>query len=74
MKICLRLDWKTPENILLNSAGEAKLDKSRDAHLSNHMIKNFTTRARAVPLFKTIIPKCEKYINHVLYKGAMIWN
>ena len=37
-------------------------------------IKQVNTRARAAPLFKTIIPKCEKYKNSVFYKGAINWN
>ena len=74
-----------PLNILLLSANVAKLDKRRDAHLLNYMykkldcmdlldIKNINTRARDAPLFKTIIPKCEKYRQSVLYKGAIMWN
>ena len=37
-------------------------------------IKNINTRACTAPLFKTIIPKCEKYENSVLYKGAITGN
>ena len=37
-------------------------------------IKDINTRARAAPIFKTIIPKCEKYKNSVLYNGAVLWN
>ena len=37
-------------------------------------IKKVNTRARAAPLFKTIIPKCKKYKNSVLYNGAVRWN
>ena len=85
VKICLRLDGNAPENILLNSAGVAKLCQRRNAHLLNYMykkkeciemldIKNVNTRARKAPIFKTIIPSCEKYKNSVLYKGAIKWN
>ena len=37
-------------------------------------IKTVNTRARAAPLFKTVIPKCQKYKNSVLYNGAIKWN
>ena len=71
MKVCLKYDGNAPDNILLNSAGVAQLRKRRDAHLLSYMykkeqcaelldIKNVNTRARAAPLFKTIIPNCEK--------------
>ena len=39
VKICLRLDGNAPDNILLHSAGVAKLSKRRDAHLLNYMYK-----------------------------------
>ena len=85
MKICLRFKWNAPDNILQKSAGVAKLDKRRNAHLLNYMykkkqcielldIKNVNTRARAATLFKTIIPNCEKKERSVLYKGAVEWN
>ena len=75
----------TSEDMLLRSAKVAKLDKRREAHLLNYMhkkkdchelldIKNINTRDRAAPLFETIIPKCEKYRNSVLYNGAVKWN
>ena len=71
--------------MLLHSTKEAKLDKRRAAHLLNYMykkkdciyllhIKKVNTRACAAPLFKTIIPKCKKYKNSVLYNGATRWN
>ena len=58
-----------PENILLKSTSTALLENRRYAHLMNFMyktksnndlldIKMVNTRARAAPLFKTIIPKC----------------
>ena len=85
VKLCLRPGGDIPEDILLRSANIAKLDKRRDYHLLNFMfkkktcielldIKQVNTRARAAPLFKTIIPNCEKYKNSVLYKGAIRWN
>ena len=37
-------------------------------------VKQIRTRARDAPLFRTIIPKCEKYKNSVFYKGAIRWN
>ena len=38
-------------------------------------IKKVNTRAGAAPLFKTIIPKYEKYKNSFLYyNGAVKWN
>ena len=85
VKLCLAPGVDTPENILLRSTNIAKLDKRRDSHLLNYMfkkkdciglldIKRVNTRAHAAPLFKTIIPKCEKYKNCVFYKGAISWN
>ena len=85
LKLCLRLDGNAPDNVLLNSAGIAKLNIRREAHLLNYMykkkecielldIKNVNTRARTAPLFKTIIPGCEKYKHSVLYKGTISWN
>ena len=82
VKICLRAGEDIPHDILLYNAKVAKLNRRRDAHLLNFMykmkdcvqlldIKNINTRARAAPLFKTIIPKCEKDKNSVLYNGAM---
>ena len=38
-KICLRLGQDTPEDMLLNSAKVAKLDKRREAHFLNYMYK-----------------------------------
>ena len=74
-----------PENILLKSTSTALLVKRRYAHLMNFMykkkawtelldIKLVNTRARAASPFKTIIPKCQKYQNSVLYNGAIKWN
>ena len=71
--------------MLLRNAKVAKLFDRREAHLLNYMfkkkdcielldIKNVNTRARAAPLFKTIIPKCEKYKHSVFYNGAVKWN
>ena len=85
IKICLRLGQNTPEDMLLRSAKVAKLIDRREAHLLNFMyrkkdcialldIKKVNTRARAAPLFKTIIPKCEKYKQSVFYNGAIKWN
>ena len=73
------------DDVLLKNAKVAKLDNRRDAHLLNSMykkkecielldIKAVNTRARAAPLFKTKIPKCEKYKNSVFFKGATKWN
>ena len=84
-KLYLRSNGDIPEDILLRSTNIAKLDKRRDAHLLNFMfkkknrmelldIKPINTRSRAAPLFKTIIPKCEKYKNSVFYNGAVQWN
>ena len=39
VKICLRLGLDTPEDILLNNAKIAKLEKRCDAHLLNYMYK-----------------------------------
>ena len=85
VKLCTRPAGDIPEDILLRSANISKLNKRRDAHLLNFMykkkecidlldIKLVNTRARAAPLFKTVIPKCEKYKNSVFYKGAIHWN
>ena len=74
-----------PDDLMLKHAKVAKLESRRDAHLLKYMfkkkgcielldIKNVNTRARAAPIFKTIIPKCEKYKNSVFYKGAIRWN
>ena len=30
--------------------------------------------APVAPLFKTVIPSCEKYKNSALYHGAILWN
>ena len=38
------------------------------------IIKNVNTRSRVAPLFKTVIPSCEKYKNGALYHGAILWN
>ena len=37
-------------------------------------IKNVNTKSRVAPLFKTVIPSCEKYKNRALYHGAILWN
>ena len=37
LKICLKVGEAIPENILLNSARIAELDKRRTAHLLNYM-------------------------------------
>ena len=85
IKICLKLGQNTLEEMLLRDAKVAKLNDRREAHLLNYMykkkdcielldIKNVNTRARAAPLFKTIIPKCEKYKHSVFYYGAIKWN
>ena len=71
--------------MLLRDAKVAKLNDRCEAHLLSYMytktdcielldIKKVNTRARAAPLFKTMIPKCEKYKNSVLYNGAVKWN
>ena len=36
--------------------------------------ENVNTRSRVAPLFKTVIPSCEKYKNSALYHGAILWN
>ena len=83
LKLCLKSEDDMPENIMMRSTNTAPLNKRRYAHLLNHMYKNcidlldikdVNTRARAAPVFKTIIPKCEKYKNSVLYIGAIKWN
>ena len=85
IKICLKMGQNIPEEMLLRDAKVAKLDNRREAHLLNYMykkkdcielldIKKINTRARAAPLFKTIIPKCEKYKHSVFYHGAIKWN
>ena len=85
IKICLKMGQNIPEEMLLRDAKVAKLDNRREAHLLNYMykkkdcielldIKKINTRARAAPLFKTIIPKCEKYKHSVFYHGAINWN
>ena len=85
IKICTRPGEDIPNDLMLRSANVAKLSKRRDAHILNFMfkkksspnlldIKDVNTRARAAPLFKTIIPKCEKYKNSVFYIGAIRWN
>ena len=79
MKICVRLGQNTPEEMLLFSAKIANLEKRRDAHLMNYMYKKkdcieLLDIKDAAPLFKTIIPKCEKYKNSVFYIAAVKWN
>ena len=87
LKICLKAGADITLNILLSSTNTAKLVKRRNAHLLNFMykkkqcielldIKNVHTRARDAVLFKTIIPRCEKYKHSVFffYKGATTWN
>ena len=85
IKICLKMGQNIPEEMLLRDAKVAKLNDRREAHLLNYMykkkdcielldIKKINTRARAAPLFKTIIPKCEKYKHSVFYYGAIKWN
>ena len=74
-----------PENVLLTSADVAYLGRRREAHILNYMYKNkekeelldikdVNTRSRAAPLFKTVIPNCEKYKKNALYYGAILWN
>ena len=74
-----------PENVLLTSADVAYLGRRREAHILNYMyenkekeelldIRNVDIRSRAAPLFKTVIPNCEKYKNSALYHGAILWN
>ena len=86
LKICLKAGADITLDILLSSTKTAKLVKRRNAHLLNFMykkkqcielldIKNVHTRARDAVLFKTIIPRCEKYKHSVFfYKGAITWN
>ena len=74
LKLCLHITGDVPENILLTSADVAHLGRRREAHILNYMyknkekeelldIKNVNTRCRVAPLFKTVIPSCEKYKN-----------
>ena len=67
LRICLKAGDDMPENIPLRSTSTALLEKRRFAHLMTFMYKKKTnndlldikmvnTRARAAPLFKTIIP------------------
>ena len=37
-------------------------------------MKDVNTRARVAPIFKTIIPKGEKYRTSVFSKGSVLWN
>ena len=85
LKMCLHITGDVPENILLTSADVAHLGRRREAHILNYMyknkekeelldIKNVNTRSRVAPLFKTVIPSCEKYKNSALYHGAILWN
>ena len=37
-------------------------------------INNVNTRSRGAPLFKTVIPSCEKYKNSALDHSAILWN
>ena len=64
LKICLHITGDVPENVLLTSAEKEELLD----------IKDVNTRSRAVPLFKTVIPNCEKYKNSALYHGAILWS
>ena len=84
--MCLHITGDMPENILLTSADVAHLGRRREAHILNNMyknkekeelldIKNVNTRSRVAPLFKTVIPSCEKYkMFSALYHGAILWN
>ena len=36
-------------------------------------IKNVNTRSRAAPLFKMVVPSCEKYKHSASYHGAISW-
>ena len=83
--MCLHITGDVPENILLTSADVAHLVRRGEAHILNYMyknkekeelldIKNVNTRSRVAPLFKTVIPSCEKYKNSALYHGAILWN
>ena len=85
LKMCLHITGDVPENILLTSADVAHLGRRREAHILNYMyknkekeelldMKNVNTRSRVAPLFKTVIPSCEKYKNSALYHGAILWN
>ena len=85
LKMCLHITGDVPDNILLTSADVAYLGRRREAHILNYMyknkekeelldIKNVNTRSRVAPLFKTVIPSCEKYKNSALYHGAILWN
>ena len=78
LKMCLHI-------LLLTSADVAHLGRRREAHILNYMyknkekeelldIKNVNTRSRVAPLFKTVIPSCEKYKNSAIYDGAILWN
>ena len=71
LKICRHITGDVPENGLLTSADVAYLGRRREAHILNYMYKNkakeelldikdVDTRSRAAPLFKTVIPNCEK--------------
>ena len=71
LKICRHITGDVQENGLLTSADVAYLGRRREAHILNYMYKNkakeelldikdVDTRSRAAPLFKTVIPNCEK--------------
>ena len=71
--------------ILKPSYGICSLNAGSEAHTLNYVyknnekeefldIKNVNTRSRAAPLFKTVIPSCQKYKNSALYHSAILWN
>ena len=83
LRMCLHITGDVPENILLTSADVAHLGRRREAHILNYMyknkekeelldIKNVNTRSRGAPLFKTVIPSCEKY-KAVLYTMVLFY-
>ena len=85
LKMRLHITGDLPDNILLTSADVAHLGRRREAHKLIYMYKNkekeelldrknVNTRSRVAPLFKTVIPSCEKYKNSALYHGAILWN
>ena len=84
LRICT-YGYHIDEDILHSDSKIAKLTKRRMAHLCNFMFRkkydptliddrDIQTRQRDAPVFKTIIPKCEKYKHRVYYNGAVLWN
>ena len=85
LRVALNVNMRFPVILLHQQAKISNLEVRRQAHLRNFMFKqksnvdlinsrNVRTRAHDAILYKTLIPKNEKYRSSVLYRGAMCWN